>query len=67
MTELLYFAALMLGLFSLACEINDVKELVQSHLNCYVANEDWENEKRRALPMSSPRGRLSFRRKTIKS
>lgn len=64
--EWFFFIALLIALFGLACEINDVKELVQVHLNCYVANEDWETEKRRVLPMSSPRGRLSFRRKTIK-
>jgi hypothetical protein len=60
---MLTFLMAMIGVFFILDEIERVQDLVLKYLNWRLSVEEWEREKRRTITVSSPRARLSYRRK----
>jgi hypothetical protein len=57
------FLSLSFGIWIIMQEVEQVRKIAQSHLDWHVAYSDWEREKSRAITQSSPRARLSYRRR----
>jgi len=61
---IVYYAILLwLDTWIIMSSIEKVQKIAQSHLNWHAAYSDWEREKSRTITQSSPRARLSYRRR----
>ncbi len=57
------FVSLMLGIWIILDEVEQVRILAQIHLDWHIVNSNWERKKSRTSPISSTRARLSYRRR----